>query len=283
MPTSPTSQARQRETILEVHSFAAQRFDDLRELSGAQFWERVDSTDSAFPLIREVMALTAQDTVLDVGCGAGLLACQLARYAGHVTGVDLVPQMLEAAEDMQKRASITNVSWQVADVPPLPFEDGTFTVVTTRLCLHHTPDPAVVTAEMARVCAPGGRVVLIDEIAPANAEAAARYNAWERMRDPSHERFLPAAEHLATLRRVGLLPREPELFFRELDLDVVLENSYPRADHADAMAEIKRHALDGDCLLGLHERDGRSIFNTVDMVVRADKPGTAAAPSTVDG
>src|SRR5262249_2079742 len=122
---SSTGEIQQRQTVQEVHSFAAQRFDDLRELTGARFWERVDGTDSAFPLIREVMPPGPRDEVLDVGGGAGLLACQVAGYAGRVPGVDLVPQMLEAAEAMQQRAEIANVRWQVADVPPLPFEDGT--------------------------------------------------------------------------------------------------------------------------------------------------------------
>ncbi len=268
---SPSPGAAQRETVRDVHSFAAQRFDDLRELSGAQFWERVDGTDGAFALILEEMAPEATDTVLDVGSGAGLLACQLARYVSHVTGVDLVPEMLEAAQAMQRRAEVTNVTWQVVDVPPLPFDDGAFSIVTTRLCLHHTPDPLAVIAEMVRVCAPGGRVVLIDEIAPADPTAADRYNAWERTRDPSHERFLPAAEHIGALRRLGLVPREPRLFFRELDLDVVLENSFPRAGHAEAMQDLKRRARDDDSLLGLRTEGERWVFNTVDMVIRADK------------
>lgn len=266
------NETEQRRTILDVHSFAAGRFDDLRSLSGAAFWDRVDGTDSAFPLILEVMAPTAEDTVLDVGCGAGLLACQLARHAGRVTGVDLVPEMLEAAAAMQARAGVANVGWRQADVPPLPFADGSFSVVTTRLCLHHTPDPAAVTAEMARVCAPGGRVVIIDEVAPADPGTADRYNAWERTRDPSHERFLPATEHLATLRRLGLDVGEPRLFLRELALDVVLENSYPREGHAAAMAALEDRALTEECLFGLRLDGERWIFNTVDMVVRADKP-----------
>ena len=43
---------------------------------------------------------------------------------------------------------------------PLPFADGAFTVVTARYAFHHFPDPAAVLAEMTRVCAPGGTVMV---------------------------------------------------------------------------------------------------------------------------
>ena len=129
--------------------------------------------------------LGATDDVLDVACGPGLVACAFARVAAHVTGVDLTPAMLDQARARQATAGLTNVDWQVADVTSLPFAAGRYSVVVSRYALHHALSPATVVAEMVRVCAPGGRVVVADVYTTGDDQAAA-YDAMERLRDPSH-------------------------------------------------------------------------------------------------
>src|SRR5580765_2784277 len=56
------------------------------------------------------------DTVLDVACGPGLLACAFARVARHVTGIDMTPAMLEQAHKTQQEQSLKNVSWLPGNV-----------------------------------------------------------------------------------------------------------------------------------------------------------------------
>ncbi len=54
--------------------------------------------------------------------------------------------------------------FQEGDATALPFVDASFDLVFCRTAVHHFPDPAVVVAEMARVCRPGGRVAIADLI-----------------------------------------------------------------------------------------------------------------------
>src|SRR5947209_16584717 len=61
------------------------------------------------------------DTVLDVACGPGLLACAFARVAKHATGIDMTPAMLEQARKTQQEQGLKNVSWLPGNVYSLPF------------------------------------------------------------------------------------------------------------------------------------------------------------------
>src|SRR3954470_21595005 len=142
------------------------------------------------------------DTVLDVACGPGLLACAFARVARHVTGIDLTPAMLEQARALQSQQRLENLTWREGDVLPLPYADATFSIVSTRFAFHHFLDPLAVLIEMRRVCQPGGRIVVADT-APAVDKAAA-FNRMERLRDPSHVRALPAEELLELFAAAGL-------------------------------------------------------------------------------
>jgi ubiquinone/menaquinone biosynthesis C-methylase UbiE len=91
------------------------------------------------------------DTVLDVACGPGLMACAFAKVARHVTGIDLTPAMIEQAKVMQQADRLTNLTWHIGDVQPLPFADALFSLVFTRYSFHHFLDPRAVLAEMVRV------------------------------------------------------------------------------------------------------------------------------------
>src|SRR5207244_6303439 len=122
------------------------------------------------------------DTVLDVACGPGLMACAFAKLARHITGIDLTPAMIEQAKAMQKVDGLTNLTWHIGDVLPLPFSAGSFSLVFTRYSFHHLLDPKSVLTEMVRVCAPGGRVVVVDVFmsSPEQAEAFNRHENSQR-------------------------------------------------------------------------------------------------------
>ena len=79
------------------------------------------------------------DTVLDVACGPGLLACAFAPVVRHVTGIDVTPAIIDQARALQMAKGVSNVTWDSADVPPLPYADGEFTIVTCRFSFHHMP------------------------------------------------------------------------------------------------------------------------------------------------
>jgi SAM-dependent methyltransferase len=207
------------------------------------------------------------DTVLDVACGPGILACAFAKVARHVTGIDLTPAMLERARLLQAEQGLTNLTWHHGDVLPLPFADGQFTLVVSRFAFHHLLEPAAVLAEMRRVCAPGGTVMVIDS-APAPEKAAA-FNALERLRDPSHTRALPLAEHVTLFARAGLEPPRQTFYRLQSDLDGLLARSFPNpGDAARIRTMVERSLVDDGLDMATH-RVGDTIRVSYPVAVLA--------------
>jgi ubiquinone/menaquinone biosynthesis C-methylase UbiE len=117
---------------------------------------------NALRMIVEAAAPGPGDTVLDVACGGGIIVCAFAPEVKHATGIDMTPAMLDRARALAAEKGVANVSWDQGDVGSLPYADGTFDIVVTRFSMHHFLDPISVLREMLRVCAPGGRVVVVD-------------------------------------------------------------------------------------------------------------------------
>jgi SAM-dependent methyltransferase len=92
-------------------------------------------------------------------------------------------------------------------VPPLPYADSSFSIVSTRFAFHHFLDPLAALKEMRRVCRRGGRVVgCRHRAALIKADA---FNRMEQLRDPSHVRPLSPEELLDLFAAAGL--PEPHL------------------------------------------------------------------------
>ena len=107
------------------------------------------------------LALTRDDELLDVGCGTGAAVREAAETVRRAVGLDLSPAMIEQARKLA--AGLADVEFRVADVSqPFPFADGEFTAVVCTTAFHHFPEPIETIAEMSRVLAPGGRLVIAD-------------------------------------------------------------------------------------------------------------------------
>jgi SAM-dependent methyltransferase len=185
------------------------------------------------------------DTVLDVACGGGIIVCAFAPHVQHATGFDITPAMLERARQLAAEKALSNVDWRQGDVNALPFDAGSFTIVVTRFAFHHFTDPLAVLREMVRVCAPGGRIVVVDTCASENPTKAAEFNRLERLRDPSHVRNLTTAELKRLFAEVGLL--DPNATFYELRDEVrnLLARSFPNpGDDVKIIEMFKASALD---------------------------------------
>ena len=96
----------------------------------------------------------------------------------------MTPAMLERAGKLAADKRLANVGWRQGDVYSLPYDDGSFTIVTTRFSCHHFLDPAAVLCEMVRVCVPGGRVVVVDDYASEDPAKAAAFNRLEKLATP---------------------------------------------------------------------------------------------------
>jgi SAM-dependent methyltransferase len=249
-----------------------------------QFTRQASPFASA-PAIRNLEALNRivaiagagpDDTVLDVACGPGLLACAFAKVARHVTGIDVTPAMLEQARAEQQRNGLENMSWELGDVPPLPFADGYFSIVTARFALHHLLDPLTVLKEMRRVCRTGGRIAIADS-APSRAKADA-FNAMEKLRDPSHVRAMPVEELRGLLLAAGFAEPREEFYRLEGELEGLLERSFPKPGDADRIRKIFEDSLADDALdMATHRADGKIYFSFPIAILAAENPRHSSA------
>jgi ubiquinone/menaquinone biosynthesis C-methylase UbiE len=193
------------------------------------------------------------DTVLDVACGPGLVVAAFAKPCRRATGIDLTPAMIEHARRLQQTKGLTNVSWQVGDVQPLPYADASFSIVASRYAFHHFLDPEAVLAEMKRVCTPGGAVAVIDVTASPDPAKAAAYNRMEKLRDPSHARGLTLIELEALFERAALSAPRKKFYRVEFDLEDTLQRSFPNPGDADIIRQIFLDTLENDGL-GMNAR-----------------------------
>jgi ubiquinone/menaquinone biosynthesis C-methylase UbiE len=98
-----------------------------------------------------------ESEVLDVACGTGNATIPAAAAGARVTGLDLVPGLLETARD---RAGDLDVEWLEGDAEDLPFADERFDAVISAIGIQFAPRHDVVAAELARVCRSGGMIGL---------------------------------------------------------------------------------------------------------------------------
>ena len=218
------------------------------------------SNDEANRLLIDLLGVRPEDTVLDVACGPGLVACALAEVAGHVAGIDLTPAMIGQAQARQRSKGLTNLTWLVGDAVPLPFPDASFSVVVTRYSFHHFLDPRAVLAEMVRVCQPGGRVAVID-VFTSSPEQAEAYNRVEKLRDPSHVRALSLEELAGLCHDTGLRGLKTAFFKMEVELEALLAASFPHPGDADRIRQTFADDVGEDRLgLGATRKDGAIHF-----------------------
>ncbi|MBC8445829.1 MAG: class I SAM-dependent methyltransferase [Chloroflexi bacterium] len=100
--------------------------------------------------------------VLDVGCGAGVTPCFIAkRYGCSVVGVDISEGMIERSRERAKREGLADrVEFRIADAQDLPFEDDLFDAVITESVTAFPEDKQRAVNEYVRVTKPGGYVGL---------------------------------------------------------------------------------------------------------------------------
>jgi demethylmenaquinone methyltransferase/2-methoxy-6-polyprenyl-1,4-benzoquinol methylase len=204
--------------VREMFSRLAGRYDvvnDVMSFGMHRRWKR--------QAVALALAGRRKAAVLDLCCGTG----DMAFYAEEldpglqIVGVDFTLPMLAVAR-RRGLASGSRARLAQGDALRLPFRDGTFDAITVGYGLRNIADPAAAVAEMSRVLAPGGRVVVLDFGKPDNAVAAALYGGFLRTMmpavgwlfhgDPETYLYIPASlEKFAAQRGVERMMRETGL------------------------------------------------------------------------
>jgi SAM-dependent methyltransferase len=223
--------------------------------------------EDALRLLVEFSGARANDTVLDVACGPGLVVAAFAKVCRRATGIDLTPAMIEKAREHAGTLGLANVDWHIGDVTTLPFPDRSFPVVVSRFAFHHFVDPLAVLREMARVAT--RRVVVADMVASEDPARAAGLNRMEKLRDPSHARTLPLAELRSLFAQAGL-PAPRETFYDvRAELEGLLATSFPAPGDIPVIRKMFADSLADDGLGMKTQQKGERILLSYPIAILA--------------
>ncbi len=179
---------------------------------------------------------------LDLGTGGGHAALALAPAVASVVGIDPTPEMLSVATRLAAERGVPNATFILATADELPFPDATFDCAISRFSIHHWPRPDAAFREIARVVRPGGRLALVDLLAPEDGPLDTFINAVELLRDPSHARTLRGSEWLALLGAAGFTARVERRWDLEHDVEPWLATTAPAPWRAEAVRAMLRDA-----------------------------------------
>ena len=204
-----------------------------------------------------IQGLRPGETVLDLGSGAGFdafLAARAVGPTGRVIGVDMTPEMLQAARGNLARSGRSNVEFRLGEIEHLPVADATVDVILSNCVINLSPDKPAVFREAFRVLKPGGRFAVSDVVVRGEVPAAVRRSMelWVGCVAGA----LEEGQYRESLAQRGFedVDIEPTRIYRAADSRQFLEHAGIDDDHA------------------LEEIDGRFMS----AFIRARKPQPAA-------
>ncbi len=221
--------------------------------------------------LERLVTLTAPQKdwrVLDIATGGGHVAYTFSPHVGRVWATDITQEMLDMVKAEAAKRGLANLRTTYAKAEALPFEDGSFDLVTCRIAPHHFDSIPDYLAETHRVLKDGGTLAVVDNIVPAGS-VGDYINAFERLRDPSHLRAWTMAEWREAITKAGFAIGHEE----ELDKRMEFKSWAQRYD--DVMKALLRAMLtqltpevrkvlnpeDGADGLYFHLREGLFIAN----------------------
>ncbi len=155
------------------------------------------------------LEISKQNIVIDLACGTGNTAVEMARLAEKVVCLDGTPEMLEKAKSYAENENLHNIQFVLSDIEKVPFGEGEFDVVTCRRAAHHFSNKAKFLENSVRILKTGGKFGLVDMVPPEGFET--EYNDLERIRDPSHVFALGPKEWIQLIESNGIEVKTVEI------------------------------------------------------------------------
>lgn len=187
----------------------------------------------------------ALDPALDVATGGGHTAAHLSARGLRVTASDLSDAMLAQTSNLaaSRGLSISTASHAAEE---LPYADGAFRLVTCRTAAHHFSCVADFVREAFRVLRPGGWLLVIDGAAPDDNPVAEDWiHRVEKLRDPSHGRFLSPAAWRALADKTGFVVKRCECHpLKQPNLKWYFDTADTTPDNRKAVVELLANAPD---------------------------------------
>jgi SAM-dependent methyltransferase len=209
-------------------------------------------------------------SVLDIATGTGHTAFALAPHVKSVVGIDLTPEMLAEAQQLQSQHATTNVSFCRADVHRLPFNAAHFHLITCRRAAHHFSDILQALQEMRRTLRTGSRLVIDDRSVPEDDFVDACMNELDRYHDESHVRQYRPAEWQQMLKKLGFAVEIVEPYTKHRPLTSLTEG-VSRKNARKIQAVLGRLNAAQREALNLVKVDGQLYLNHWYVMVSAIK------------
>lgn len=236
--------------------------------SWAAEWRRTDVSFSELtPALLSAIAAEQGSEVVDIGCGAGELAMAVAaaRPQARVTGIDISPDLIEAASE---RAYAANLSFELADATAWQPRNRPDLLVS-RHGVMFFPDPPQAFAHLAAVSAPGARIVFsCFRSAAQNEWAAAIADLLPRSEPPPPQPFAPGPFALAQPEHVRrCMAGWRDLAFTAVDFDYIAGTGADAV--GEAMALFRRIGPAAAALRTLPEEQREEVADRLRDLVKA--------------
>ena len=252
--------------------------DDLKAKVQAQFGadtnsyatSEIHAKGESLGILLELIKPQSDWLVLDVGTGAGHTAMVFAPHVARVIATDLTEGMVSKTAELAAGRGLTNLKTRPADAEALPFEEASFDLVTCRLAFHHFPSPRQAVSEFARVLKPGGVLGFTDNIVVPDKQAAGYYNAYEKLRDPSHNWIYPLARLQAMFEQAGLQVEATRELSKEFEFHHWADRQHVSKADKEKLMEMMRNIPEAlKPLFAPRWADGTMYFSLWEAVIVA--------------
>jgi ubiquinone/menaquinone biosynthesis C-methylase UbiE len=201
-------------------------------------------------------------TALDVATGGGHTAIYLAGRGYTVTAADISQAMLDNASKLAAESGFS-LETRLHEAEKLPYPSGSFDLVSCRVAAHHFSDRDAFIREVARVLKTGGHFLLIDGSVPDGEPDAEQWiHQVEKLRDPSHGRFLSPGAWTALCERNALHVLRCETApFKQPDLEWYFQTAGTTAENQAKVRELV-HNAPGPArkVFRIAQEDGKTVW-----------------------